>query len=260
MTIRATRNDPADGAKVACARGKCEDNDAMGKILLVDDDALLRRSLKYRLEHEGYLISTTDSGEEALVLARRDRPDLIVLDIGLPDANGLDVARTLQREMNVPIIFLTGRAEEADVVAGLELGAEDYVTKPFGRRELLARIRVVLRRVARAPTAAPDAALEVGDVWLDPKGHVVRVRGKRVELPPKEFELLRLLLANAGTVLASDYLLNAVWGEEFAGAVQILYVYIGWLRERIEVDPRKPRYIQTVRGVGYKFVAGEAPE
>ena len=229
------------------------------KILLVDDDTLLRRSLKYRLEREGYTVTAADNCADALSFARRDRPDLVLLDIGLPDGDGLEVARVLQREMEIPIIFLTGRGDETDIVVGLEMGAEDYVTKPFGTRELLARLRVVLRRVARGGLLpATDEALAVGDVWLDPAGHEVRVRGQPVNLPPKEFELLRLLLANAGTVLPTGYLLDSVWGEEYAGAVQVLYVHIGWLRERIELDPRDPRYIQTVRGVGYKFVAGEA--
>jgi DNA-binding response OmpR family regulator len=228
------------------------------KILVVDDDTLLRRSLKYRLEHEGYTVITADSGEDALASARRDQPDLILLDIGLPDRDGLNVARTLQREMNAPIIFLTGRSQETDIVTGLELGAEDYITKPFGMRELLARIRVVLRRAARVPTQTGDELLVAGDVWLDPRRREVRVRGKPVDLPPKEFELLRLLLANAESVLPTDYLLDAVWGEEFGGALQVLYVHIGWLRERIEADPRRPRYIQTVRGVGYKFTTGES--
>jgi DNA-binding response OmpR family regulator len=226
-----------------------------GKILLVDDDALLRRSLKYRLEREGYFVTTTENGEEALTCARRDHPDLILLDIGLPGQDGLTVARTLEKEIHSPIIFLTGRSQETDIVVGLELGAEDYITKPFGMRELLARIRVVLRRTEHEPVALGDELLIVGDVILDPKGHLVRVQGKKVELPPKEFNLLRLLMANAGTVLATDYLLDAVWGEEFAGAVQVLYVHIGWLRERIEVNPRQPTRIQTVRSIGYKFVA-----
>jgi DNA-binding response OmpR family regulator len=228
------------------------------KILVVDDDTLLRRSLKYRLERDGYAVTTADSGEDALASARRDQPDLILLDIGLPDRDGLNVARTLQHEMNAPIIFLTGRSQETDIVTGLELGAEDYITKPFGMRELLARIRVVLRRAARVPTQTADEPLAAGDVWLDPRRREVRVRGEAVELPPKEFELLRLLLANVETVLPTDYLLDAVWGEEFGGALQVLYVHIGWLRERIEADPRRPRYIQTVRGVGYKFTAGES--
>ncbi len=226
------------------------------RILLVDDDELLRRSVKYRLEREGYTVTTADSSDDALTFARRDRPDLVLLDIGLPDGDGLDVARVLQREMNVPIVFLTGRGQESDIVVGLELGAEDYITKPFGMRELLARIRVVLRRAARTPVPTSDERLAVGNVTLDPKSREVYVRNQRIELPPKEFELLRLLMANAGTVLPTDYLLDAIWGEEFAGAVQVLYVHIGWLRDKIEVDPRHPRYVQTVRSVGYKFVAG----
>jgi DNA-binding response OmpR family regulator len=229
----------------------------MARILVVDDDALVLRSLKFRLEREGYAVAIAETGDEALTFARRDPPDLIVLDIGLPDRDGLDVARIIQHEINVPIIFLTGRGRETDVVVGLELGAEDYVTKPFRMRELLARIRVVLRRTAHAAVTTSEDPLAVGDVWLDPKAHEARVRGKPVDLPPKEFELLRLLIANAGTVLPTNYLLDSVWGDDFSGAVQVLYVHIGWLREHIEADPRHPRYIQTVRGVGYKFSTGE---
>jgi DNA-binding response OmpR family regulator len=227
------------------------------KILLVDDDALIRRSLKYQLDREGYSVLTAEDAQAALSLARADRPDLILLDIGLPDQNGLDLARTLQRELETPIIFLTARNQETDIVVGLELGAEDYITKPFGMRELLARVRVVLRRVAQGPAPASEEPLVVGDITLDPRSHEVTVRGQPVELAPKEFELLRLLMANTGTVLSTNYLLDAVWGEEFAGAVQVLYVHMGWLRKQIGEDPRSPRHIQTVRGVGYKFVSGE---
>ncbi len=228
------------------------------KILLVDDDARLRAIVKYRLEQEGHSVATAASGEEALSAARADRPDLVLLDIGLPGRDGLDIARTLQRELNTPIIFLTARSRETDIVVGLELGAEDYIAKPFGMRELLARIRAVLRRRERAPAASADEPLSVGAISLDAKKREVFVRGKRVDLPPKEFELLRLLMANAGAVLTTDYLLDAVWGEEFAGALQVLYVRINWLRELIESDPRQPRYILTVRGVGYKFAGAEA--
>jgi DNA-binding response OmpR family regulator len=226
-------------------------------ILLVDDDALLRRSLKYQLEREGYSVLTAEDSQGALTLARTDRPDLILLDIGLPDQSGLDLARTLQRELNTPIIFLTARSQETDIVVGLELGAEDYITKPFGMRELIARVRVVLRRMAQEPLPAADEPLVVGDITLDPRSHEVTVRGNQIELPPKQFELLRLLMGNAGMVLSTNYLLDAVWGEEFAGAVQVLYVHMGWLRKQIEKDPRRPRYVQTVRGVGYRFVAPE---
>ncbi|MEZ4726118.1 MAG: response regulator transcription factor [Caldilineaceae bacterium] len=167
--------------------------------------------------------------------------------------------RTLQRELTIPIIFLTARNEETDIVVGLELGAEDYITKPFGMRELIARVRVVLRRAARETVPAPDEPLVVGEITLDVRRHEVYVRGEPVALPPKEFHLLRLLMLNAGTVLSANYLLDAIWGEEFAGAVQVLYVHMGWLREHIEEDPRQPRYIQTVRGVGYKLVTGIEP-
>jgi DNA-binding response OmpR family regulator len=227
------------------------------RILVVDDEELVRRTLRYQLEREGYALVTAEDGAAALSTARRDRPDLVLLDIGLPDVNGLEVARTIHRELDVPIIFLTGRTQEVDVVAGLELGAEDYIVKPFRMRELLARIHVVLRRLRREPAPAPDQELRVGDLALDPRAHQVHVRGQRVDLAPKEFELLRLLMANAGTVLSSDYLLDAIWGEEFAGALQVLYVHMGWLRERIELDPRKPRYIQTVRGVGYRLAPAD---
>ncbi|MGE5265404.1 MAG: response regulator transcription factor [Acidobacteriota bacterium] len=229
----------------------------MNKILIVDDEQFVRRTLKYRLEREGYSVTTADSVVGVLTSARQDHPNLILLDIGLPDGSGFDVARTIQREMDVAIIFLTGRGQETDVVVGLEMGAEDYIVKPFRTRELLARIRVALRRIAREPAPPTDEVITVGEVALDPKSREVTVREAKVELPPKEFELLRLLMANAGNVLTTNYLLDAVWGEEFAGALQVLYVHIGWLRERIEPDPRHPRYIQTVRGAGYKFVRGE---
>lgn len=226
------------------------------KILLVDDDTLLCHSLTYQLEREGYQVITAENGRKALAIALADPPDLLLLDIGLPDANGFDIAHTLQRALDTPIIFLTARDQETDIVVGLELGAEDYVTKPFGMRELLARIRVVLRRMARVPATATNEPLNVGPITLDPQKHEVHIHDKPVDLPPKEFALLHLLMLNAGTVLSANDLLEAVWGEEFAGAVQVLYVHIGWLRERIEENPRQPRYVQTVRGVGYKFTAG----
>jgi DNA-binding response OmpR family regulator len=172
------------------------------KILVVDDDALVRRSLKYQLEQAGYSVLTAVDGQQALSLTRMDRPDLILLDIGLPDQSGLDLARTLQREQGTPIIFLTARSQETDIVVGLELGAEDYITKPFGIRELLARIHVVLRRMAQGPTVGADEPLVLGAISLDPRAHELRLHGELVELPPKEFELLRLLMANAGTVLS----------------------------------------------------------
>jgi DNA-binding response OmpR family regulator len=230
------------------------------KILVVDDDPLLCHTLKYRLEREGYTVTTCKSGEEALSSARLDPPNLVLLDIGLPDLDGLAVARTLSAERHVPIIFLTARSQEVDIVVGLELGAEDYITKPFGMRELIARIRVVMRRAEQPSAIARESVIVAGDLALDPRAHTVHLRGRRVDLPPKEFDLLRLLMAHAGQVLSTDYLLRAVWGDDFVGAVQVLYVRIGWLREQVEDDPHSPRRILTVRGVGYKFAAeGEVP-
>jgi two-component system response regulator RegX3 len=230
------------------------------QILVVEDDRLLRNSLTIRLESEGYAVEAAQDGREALESARGHPPDLVLLDIGLPDLNGLDVARLLQGELNLPIVFLTARGQEADIVAGLELGAEDYITKPFGMRELLARIRMVLRRAERAAPSEADGAegiLRVGELALDSRQHLVWVRDRAVELAPKQFALLRLLMVNAGTVLTTDYLLETVWGEEYAGAVQVLYVHVGWLREHIELDARRPRLLVTVRGVGYKLAAEE---
>jgi two-component system response regulator RegX3 len=224
------------------------------RILVVEDEWLTCQGLKQRLESEGYNVGVARDGESAMTAVRLDKPDLVLLDIGLPDCSGLDVARWLRSQMNVPIIFLTARDQEIDIVLGLELGAEDYITKPFKMREVLARIRVVLRHAQRSESGRRRSeVLTVNDIVLEPHRHQVRVRGSPVDLPPKEFELLRLLMANAGTVLTSGYLLDAVWGPEFAGALQALYVHIGWLRERIELDPRRPQIIQTVRGVGYKF-------
>jgi two-component system, OmpR family, response regulator RegX3 len=225
------------------------------KILLVEDDDLLRRSLAYRLEKEGFAVTAVEAGDAALLAARLDRPHLALVDIGLPGINGLDVARALLREMNLPVIFLSARRQETDVVVGLELGAEDYIAKPFGMRELLARVRVVLRRRQADATPVVEGPITAGGIELDPGGREVIARGRRVDLSPKEFEILRLLMANSGIVLSTNYLLDAVWGPGYSGALQVLYVHVGWLRQKIEQEPRSPQLIQTVRGVGYKFVA-----
>ena len=228
-------------------------------ILVVEDDWLPCQSLKYWLDHEGYAVTFARDGATAAASARADKPDLVLVDIGLPDCDGFELAQSLHQELNLPFMFVTARAQEADIVRGLELGAEDYVTKPFKMRELLARIRVVLRRTERGgPAGTCGEVLVIHDVMLDPRNHEVCVHGKPVELPPKEFELLHLLMTHAGTTLTSEYLLEAVWGTDFAGALQVLYVHMGWLRDRIEEDPHHPHLIQTVRGVGYKFVGEPA--
>jgi DNA-binding response OmpR family regulator len=231
-------------------------------ILLVDDDALLRRSLVLNLEDAGYRASASGTAEEALELAERDRPDLVLLDIGLPGMDGLDALRHFQSRIKVPVIFLTARRRELDEVLGLELGADDYITKPFDKDVLLARIKAVLRRSAGSERAAPPKgggdSLAVGDLVIDIGAHSVTVAGQPVELTPLEFDLLQVLAENTGRVLSVDDLLDRVWGEEYVGQPQVVYVHIHWLRERLEKDPHNPRRIVTVRGVGYKLEPVEA--
>ena len=228
----------------------------MGKhILLVDDDALLRRSLAFNLEKAGYRVSTAATGEDGLARARLDPPDLVLLDIGLPGMDGLDALRRLQRQTKVPVIFLTARRRELDQVLGLELGADDYVTKPFDIDVLLARIKAVLRRATPASLPGPVAApLAVGDLTVDPAAHAVTVGGRTVELTPREFDLLHALAAEAGRVVSVDDLLGRVWGAEYVGEPQVVYVHVRWLREKLEEDPSHPRRIVTVRGRGYKLI------
>jgi DNA-binding response OmpR family regulator len=226
-------------------------------ILLVDDDALLRRSLVLNLEEAGYRASASANAEEALALAARDRPDLVLLDIGLPGMDGLDALRHFQSRIGVPVIFLTARRRELDEVLGLQMGADDYITKPFDKDVLLARIKTVLRRFARTEAPVPagqeEAPLVVGDLVIDTAAHTVTVAGQPIEVTPLEFDLLHVLTENAGHVLSVDDLLNRVWGEEYVGQPQVVYVHIHWLRERLEEDPQNPRRIVTVRGVGYKL-------
>jgi DNA-binding response OmpR family regulator len=228
-------------------------------ILLVDDDALLRRSLAFNLEQAGYRVSTAASAEDALALAQRDRPDLVLLDIGLPGMDGLDALRHLDAQVGVPVIFLTARRRELDEVLGLELGADDYISKPFDLDVLLARVKVVLRRSEKAATpAAEPTPLAVGDMLIDPSAHTVTIAGRLLDLPPREFDLLHALALEAGHVVSIDELLARVWGAEYEGESQVVYVHIRWLREKLEDDLDHPRRIITVRGVGYKLESQEA--
>jgi DNA-binding response OmpR family regulator len=229
-------------------------------ILLVDDDALLRRSLSFNLDQAGYRVSTAANAEHALALAARDPPDLILLDIGLPGMDGMDALRLFRSRVGAPVIFLTARRRELDEVLGLELGADDYVTKPFDLDVLLARIKTVLRRMERSeavPTPAPVPVI-AGDLVLDPGAHTVTLAGRPVGLPPREFDLLHALALAPGRVVSADALLARVWGAEYEGEPQVVYVHIRWLREKLEQDPHHPRRIVTVRGVGYKLEPQEA--
>jgi DNA-binding response OmpR family regulator len=230
-------------------------------ILIVDDDALMRRSLAFNLEQAGYRASTAESAETALAQVRLERPDLVLLDISLPAMDGLDAMRQFKDQFDLPVIFLTARRRELDEALGLELGGDDYITKPFDFNVLVAHIKAVLRRFDRlVPGAASLAAanpepIVVGDLAVDPLMHTVSLAGKQVNLPRREFDLLHALALQPGRVFTVDELLGAVWGAEFIGQPQVVYVHIRWLREKIEKDPNRPRRIQTVRGVGYKLVA-----
>ncbi len=226
------------------------------KILVVEDEEAFVEALELTLRTEGFKVVVARDGAEALMAFERDQPDLVLLDVMLPRVSGVDVCREIRSVSKVPIIMVTAKSSEVDVVVGLELGADDYVTKPYGMRELLARIRAVLRR--RAEEEAPriveeSAAIVVGDVSLDPDRHEVLVRGEPVVLPLKEFELLDLLLGNAGLVLSRDTLIDRVWGEDYVGDTKTLDVHIKRLRSKVEPEPAKPTRIVTIRGLGYKY-------
>ncbi len=224
-------------------------------ILVVDDDALLRRSLSLQLEQVGYRASTAASAEDALALARRDRPDLILLDVGLPGMDGLDALRQFQQHDDIPVIFVTARRRELDTILGLELGADGYITKPFNPDILLAHVKAVLRRSERQGGAGREQeVLTVGDMIINPAAHAVTVAGEPVELTAREFALLHTLALEAGNVISVDEIITRAWGAEFLGEPQVVYVHIRWLREKIEADPNNPLRIVNVRGVGYKLV------
>lgn len=225
------------------------------RLLIVDDDQLLRRSLAFNLEQAGYVVNSAASAEDALNTLNQGGTDLVVLDIGLPGMDGLDAVRRIKNEFDLPVIFLTARRRELDEVMGLELGADDYVTKPFDVDVLLARIKAVLRRSGGASQLAEDKTLLIsGDIQIDTRAHTVSLGGRPVDLAPREFELLVCLVREPNAVQAVDDLLQRIWGAEYVGQPQVVYVHIRWLREKIESNPNKPERILTVRGVGYKFV------
>lgn len=227
-------------------------------ILFVEDNALLRRSLAFNLENAGYKVTTAANAEDAMALAHRDPPDLVLLDIGLPGMDGLDALPHFRDQVHAPVIFLTGRRRQLDEALGLELGADDYITKPFDENILLARIKAVLRRAKRSQTAPPltePSPLVVGDLTIDPAAHTVHLNQQLVALSPREFALLHTLALAAGRVLSVDDVLAQVWGAEYEGQPQVVYVHIRWLREKLEENPNQPERIVTVRGVGYKLQA-----
>ena len=225
----------------------------MTTILLVEDEPAIAEPLVYLLQREGYEVTAAADGGEALARFNRAGADLVLLDLMLPVLPGTEVARRIRAVSDVPIIMLTAKDAEVDVVVGLELGADDYVTKPYSSRELLARIRAVLRRRVEASDAVGPDVLESGSVRLDADRHAVFVRGAETAMPLKEFELLELLLRNAGRVLTRGQLIDRVWGSDYFGDTKTLDVHIKRIRAKIEDDPGEPRLLLTVRGLGYRF-------
>jgi len=226
-------------------------------ILVVDDKKSLRDLVKAYLTQEGFRVVTADNGSRALLVARHEKPDLILLDIMMPEMDGYDFIRVYRKERDTPIILLTAKLEESDKVVGLELGADDYVTKPFGMRELVARIRAVLRRASKE--APPPEVLRTADITLDKSSHEVTVTGRPVSLTPSEFDLLAILMSAPGRVFSRSELLMQLQGVTFESVERTIDVHVRNLRSKIEPDPGNPRYIETVFGVGYRFCAEAHP-
>ncbi len=224
----------------------------MTRILIVEDEESFSDPLSYLLGKEGYEVSVADNGNDALSEFDSTGADLVLLDLMLPGLSGVDVCRALRQRSNVPVIMLTAKDSEIDKVVGLELGADDYVTKPYSSRELLARIKAVLRRGTEPEELLP-MTLEAGPVRMDVERHVVTVRGAQLPFPLKEFELLEMLLRNTGRVLTRMQLIDRVWGSDYVGDTKTLDVHIKRLRAKVESDPGNPEHILTVRGLGYKF-------
>ena len=225
------------------------------KIVVVEDDPNLLSALKYNLQKEGYDVATAADGAEAVETARRENPDLVILDLMLPKMSGFEVCRILRKDMTVPIFMLTAKAEETDKIVGLEIGADDYMTKPFSMRELIARVRAMLRRVQmteQSPTEEKPL-LKVNDLEIDLARHRATLRGTELELTPKEFDLLAFLTKNKGFVFNREQLLEKVWGYDYAGDTRTVDVHIRWLRQKIETDPKNPKRLVTIRGTGYKL-------
>ncbi|HUR17974.1 MAG TPA: response regulator transcription factor [Acidimicrobiales bacterium] len=228
--------------------------EASPTVLIVEDEESFVEALIVGLKREGFLVHVARDGISAIAMFDAVRPDLVLLDVMLPSLSGVDVCREIRRRSRTPIIMVTAKSSEIDTVVGLEVGADDYVTKPYRLRELVARMRAVLRRVPRQDDDAGDGVvLEVGDVRLDPERHEVTVRGEQVALPLKEFDLLELLLDNAGRVLTRDTLIDRIWGPNYIGDTKTLDVHVKRLRSKLEEEPSQPRRIVTIRGLGYRY-------
>lgn len=223
----------------------------MTKILVVEDEESIRESLAFLLNKEGYEVKTIVNGTEAVEAFEKFNPDLVLLDIMLPGLSGVEVTKKIRQKSQTPIIMLTAKDTELDKVLGLEIGADDYVTKPFSGRELLARIKALLRRTGEVISG--EGALKVGPIEIDQDRHQVLIRGQENSMPLKEFELLLYLTQNSGRVLTRNQLIDRIWGSDYFGDTKTLDVHMKRLRARVEKDPTNPKYLQTVRGVGYKF-------
>jgi two-component system response regulator RegX3 len=224
------------------------------RILVVEDEVSLADTVRYNLEREGYAVAVATDGRQALERFRDERPGLVILDLMLPEISGLDVCRQIRQISNVPIVMVTAKDSEADKVAGLEIGADDYVTKPFSIRELISRVRAHLRRAGMRAAEPSEDVLAGGPVELDVARHEVQVRGETVGFPPKEFELLETFLRRKGRLLTRDFLIEEVWGAGYFGDTKTLDVHVKRIRRKVEEDPHQPAHLVTVRGLGYKFV------
>ena len=224
------------------------------RILIVEDEESLADSVRYNLEREGYAVTVAADGRRALERFRAEPPALVILDLMLPEVSGLDVCRAIRAESDVPIIMVTAKDSEADKVAGLELGADDYVTKPFSVRELVSRVRALLRRTRIRPDGVQADVLTGGPVEMDVVRHEVLVGGEPAAFPPKEFELLETFLRRKGRLLTREFLIEQVWGTDYFGDTKTLDVHVKRLRKKIEADPHEPLHLVTIRGLGYKFV------
>ena len=223
------------------------------KILVVDDEPTIVETVSYNLRMERYETVSAETAEQCLDAVRNEHPDLVLLDVMLPSASGFDVCRRIRQFSDVPVIMLTAKAEETDRVVGLEIGADDYVTKPFSMRELMARVKSVLRRRVPANGIPEDPLLRVGNLVIDPHRHEASVGDVPIELSRKEFELLLYFVSHPNRTVSRDTLLDEVWGKDMCVGERTVYVHVRWLREKIEADPSTPRRLLTVRGVGYQF-------